>query len=202
MLNYAQAIHKDSGKLVQVANDIYATPFWNEDFCKGLVEYLEYNKDLFKISDDGYKIAQLSMSYLSKVLTIQMLEHHYKSCILGAAKYFLEENFEGYMDPVFLRYSTEENSTIKLALHNDVSRLSTLVKLNDGYEGGETVFPRQKYSSVELPVGYVLIWPGMVTHPHEVKPITAGTKHALTIWTYPPAWNAPTGINRNEIVRD
>jgi hypothetical protein len=201
MLNYAQAIHKDSGKLIEVANDIYATPFWNEDFCNGLVGYLEHNPQLFtQSSKDGYKIKELNMSYLSKVLTIDMLKHHYKSCVQEVAKYFLEESFDGYIDPTILRYSTEKQDTTKLALHTDTSTLSSLLKLNSKYDGGETIFPRQKYSSVDLPVGYILMWPGIITHPHEVNEITAGTKYSLSIWTYPPTWSAPTGISKKEIV--
>jgi hypothetical protein len=201
MLNYAQAIHKDSGKLVQVANDIYATPFWTEQFCNDFVGYLENNYDLFSVNTtDEYKISEVNVSYLSKVMTIQMLKHHYKSCILEVSKYFLEDNFDGYMDPFIIRYSTKVNDTTKLALHNDVSRISSVLKLNNKYTGGETVFPRQQYSVADLPVGYVLIWPGQVTHPHRVNPVTEGTKYSLSIWTYPPTWNAPTGINRNEIV--
>jgi hypothetical protein len=201
MFNYAQAAHKDSGKLIQVSTDIYATPFWTEQFCNEFVEYLENNYDLFSINTaDAYNMSEVNVSYLSKVMTIQMLKHHYKSCILEVAKYFLEEDFDGYIDPSIIRYSTKANDTIKLALHNDISGISSVLKLNNRYTGGETVFPRQQYSAADLPVGYVLIWPGRVTHPHKVNPVTEGTKYSLAIWTYPPTWNAPTGINRNEIV--
>jgi hypothetical protein len=33
-----------------------------------------------------------------------------------------------------------------------------------------------------VPVGALLAWPSLVTHPHESTPLVSGVKHSLTIW--------------------
>ena len=38
------------------------------------------------------------------------------------------------------------------------------------------------------PVGSLLAWPSLVTHPHETAPLRAGVKYGLTVWfDLPPA---------------
>jgi hypothetical protein len=61
------------------------------------------------------------------------------------------------------------------------SRRAT-VRLNDGYDGAELRFPRQRYDNSAQPVGSMLAWPSLVTHPHETAPLRAGVKYGLTIW--------------------
>jgi predicted 2-oxoglutarate/Fe(II)-dependent dioxygenase YbiX len=56
------------------------------------------------------------------------------------------------------------------------------VKLNDNYEGALLDFPRQNFTNAQLPVGSLLAWPSLVTHPHGSTPITSGVKYSLTIW--------------------
>ena len=33
-----------------------------------------------------------------------------------------------------------------------------------------------------MPVGSLLVWPSLVTHPHETAPLRRGVRHGLTIW--------------------
>jgi hypothetical protein len=33
-----------------------------------------------------------------------------------------------------------------------------------------------------VPVGSLLAWPSLVTHPHQTLPLTGGIKYGLTIW--------------------
>ena len=79
-----------------------------------------------------------------------------------------------------------------LRLHHDVAQVSGSVRLNDGYEGGELVFPRQEVSNGSLPVGRLLAWPSLVTHPHAAEPVRRGVKYGLTIWFEVPGVAAPT----------
>jgi predicted 2-oxoglutarate/Fe(II)-dependent dioxygenase YbiX len=60
--------------------------------------------------------------------------------------------------------------------------VSGSVKLNDGYTGAELEFSRQHFTNASLPVGTLLVWPSLVTHPHRSTPITSGTKYSLTLW--------------------
>ena len=62
------------------------------------------------------------------------------------------------------------------------SQVSASVKLDDDHEGAELRFPRQGVDNTDVPVGALLAWPSLVTHPHEVAPLRRGVKHGLTIW--------------------
>ena len=60
--------------------------------------------------------------------------------------------------------------------------LGSLHGWHDGYTGAELEFPRQGYSNANLPVGTLLAWPSLVTHPHRSTPLLSGTKYSLTLW--------------------
>ena len=50
------------------------------------------------------------------------------------------------------------------------------------YAGAALAFPRQGYDNTDQPIGSLLVWPSLVTHPHEATQLASGTKYALTIW--------------------
>ena len=60
---------------------------------------------------------------------------------------------------------------------------SCSVKLNDDYEGATLYWPRQDVSNADIPIGKMILFPGMVTHGHYVSPLTSGTKYSATFWT-------------------
>ena len=64
------------------------------------------------------------------------------------------------------------------------------IKLNDNYEGADLEFPLQGFSNGSMPVGSVLAWPSLVTHPHQTNQLVSGVKYALTIWCELPAYVA------------
>ena len=99
-----------------------------------------------------------------------------------------------------MRYNHKDDIVNNLRLHNDISGISSLIKLNNNFEGGETVFPRQNIDTKDMPVGHILIWPGQVTHPHKVNPVTNGIKYSLTIWALPVAWTNHNVVYVNEIL--
>ena len=54
-----------------------------------------------------------------------------------------------------------------LRIHHDVAQVSGSIKLNEGYTGADLVFPRQVFDNSAVAVGSMLVWPSLVTHPHE-----------------------------------
>ena len=84
-------------------------------------------------------------------------------------------------DAFVMKYTVDTQRS--LALHNDASLVTASVKLNDDYEGAELVFPRQKKTNKDVPVGEAILFPGQVTHGHKCEELTSGTKYSLTIWT-------------------
>lgn len=61
--------------------------------------------------------------------------------------------------------------------------ISVVGYLNDGFEGGETYFDRQKVK-VKPEAGAVLLFPSYFTHPHESLPVLKGEKYAFTSWLF------------------
>ena len=59
-------------------------------------------------------------------------------------------------------------------LCNERSRGGSLSRLQ--------VTPFQGYDNSAQPVGSLLAWPSLVTHPHEANQLTRGVKYGLTIW--------------------
>jgi|TARA_B110000914_G_C15516528_1_gene473931 hypothetical protein len=74
-------------------------------------------------------------------------------------------------------YTTDRQS--HLSLHHDRSHLTLVIKLNDEFSGGGTWFPKyQKLINPEV-VGTAALHPGMVTHQHGARPITAGKRYII-----------------------
>ena len=67
-------------------------------------------------------------------------------------------------------------------MHHDVAQVSASIKLNNEYAGAELEFPRQDFTNADVPVGDLLVWPSLVTHPHASRPLKSGVKYSLTIW--------------------
>jgi len=63
-----------------------------------------------------------------------------------------------------------------------VAQVSASVRLNDGYAGGALEFPRQGFNNASTPVGTLVAWPSLVTHPHRSVPVRRGVKYSLTVW--------------------
>lgn len=59
--------------------------------------------------------------------------------------------------------------------------VSAILYLNDDYEGGGLVFPRQDVE-VKPDAGSMILFPSFGTHPHEALPVTKGTKYAVVTW--------------------
>ena len=88
--------------------------------------------------------------------------------------------FFGLQDAFIIKYHS--TGTAELRLHHDLAQISGSVKLNSDYTGAELEFPRQNYTNADVPIGTLLAWPSLVTHPHRSTPITSGTKYSLTLW--------------------
>jgi predicted 2-oxoglutarate/Fe(II)-dependent dioxygenase YbiX len=60
--------------------------------------------------------------------------------------------------------------------------LSISILLNHGYKGGELSFWQDKHQFRYLCAGDGVVFPSNLCFPHEVKPVTEGTRYALVVW--------------------
>jgi hypothetical protein len=195
MINYNQGIHPDTGKLELIKDDIFITPFFTKEFCKELVDVCKFYDDRFKWdpSVDPYPNHELHLTDISRFAFEDYVRHYNSMLCPTLEKEFLMNCVWGFYSPFINRYTMNTQRTSKL--HNDTSNISMVIKLNDDYTGGELEFPRQKITNRDIPVGYGLVWPGQVSHPHQVLELTAGTKYSFVSWTWPDMWSDPKGIH-------
>lgn len=183
LLGYVDAIDApsdSSADAAPVADDMVALPFWTPSFCDLVVRAAEATGAFAPDDDDPVPGHEVSLATISPLL-FQAVERDIGRRIWPRLQtvWPLVE-YCGLRDAFVIRYRPDEQRALRL--HQDVAQVSAAVRLNDGYEGASLRFPRQGYDNAELPVGTLLAWPSLVTHPHEAEPITAGVKYSLTIW--------------------
>ena len=180
LLTYAGAVDTPHGEAMEeVAADIVQAPFWTPEFCAAVVraaELVGFEPD----PDDPVPGHEVSLATISPVLFGAVQED------IGVRIWPQLQNvwplieYRGLRDAFVIRYRVGEQESLRL--HQDIGQISATVRLNDGYEGAALAFPRQAYDNAQQPIGSLLAWPSLVTHPHEATRLTSGVKYALTIW--------------------
>lgn len=179
LLGYVDAVDPSVEHPVAVAPDVYQLPFWTPSFCDLVVRAAEavgFAPD----PDDPVPGHEVSLAAISPAL-FGAVERDIGMRVWPQlqAEWPLIE-YRGLRDAFVIRYRAGEQESLRL--HQDIAQVSATVRLNDDHEGAELAFPRQGYSNRDQPVGTLLAWPSLVTHPHEASPLVSGTKYALTIW--------------------
>jgi predicted 2-oxoglutarate/Fe(II)-dependent dioxygenase YbiX len=81
-----------------------------------------------------------------------------------------------------LRYETGQFYTTHTDSFKGAPRaVSCSFVLNDDYEGGEFAFFNRELI-YKLPKGSVLMFPSNFMYPHEVMPVTRGTRYSIVTW--------------------
>lgn len=178
ILGYVDAVPGDEG-LTELGPELYVVPFWTPGFCAAIVRaasLVGFSPD----PDDPVPGHEVSLATISPVLFAHLQDD------LGARIWpQLQQvwpliDYHGVRDAFVIRYAAGEQE--ELRLHHDIAQVSGSVKLDDGFEGSQLRFPRQGVDNADVPVGSLLVWPSLVTHPHETAPLTGGVRHGLTIW--------------------
>ena len=185
--DYSGAIHPDFGDYT-IKDDIIITPLWTEEFCKQMIDLVESRPD---VMEKSYDDAQMFPLNELNVDLLRQFASHYKSGILRMLKKEWMLRFShprvdipGLFTPFFLRYRMDQCR--ELGLHTDSGIVSMSLKCNSDYEGCDLTLPRQKFSAKDVPVGHAIFWPGLLTHPHYVTPLTSGIKYSFSSFACPP----------------
>lgn len=170
---------RDDGPAQMVAPEILRMACWTPEFCAALVEAA----DAVGVAADPHDPVpgeEVSLARISPVLFAHV-ERDMGTRIwpLITAHWPLAE-YRGINDAFVIRYEPGRQESLRL--HHDVAQVSGSVRLNDGYQGAVLEFPRQSFDTAQIPVGDLVVWPSLVTHPHQGTPIRSGVKYALTIW--------------------
>jgi hypothetical protein len=169
------------GPAKMIAPEILRVPFWHPEQCATIVRESEAVNAWGSDPEDPVPGMEVSLATISPVL-FEHVERHLEERVVPALREFWPEfAWTGVHDAFVIKYAAGSEVT-SLALHHDVAQLSGSVRLNTGFEGGALEFPRQDWSNADVPIGDLIVWPSLVTHPHRGAPVTRGVKYALTIW--------------------
>jgi hypothetical protein len=175
----------EADEVVEIGPDLLTVPFWTPEMCAAVVRAAEAVGGFAPQPDDPVPGHEVSLAVISPRLYAALEED------LGMRLWpLLREvwpliDYHGLRDAFVIRYDMEGQR--ELPIHHDIAQVSASMKLNDGYDGAELEFPRQGVTNADLPVGSLLVWPSLVTHPHRTLPLRSGVKYGLTIWFELPA---------------
>jgi hypothetical protein len=170
--------------VTEVAPDIVLVPCWTRSFCQAVVRAA----DLVGFTphpDDPVPGHEVSLAAISPRLYATVEEDLGRRIWPSLRTVWPLVEYHGLRDAFVIRYSAGEQEHLRR--HHDIAQISATIRLNDDYDGAELRFPRQRYDNAGQPVGSLLAWPSLVTHPHETMPLRRGVKYGLTIWFELPA---------------
>ena len=163
-----------------IGNEVLVVPFWTPTFCATLIRAAEAVGAFEPQPDDPVPGHEVSLAVISPRLFEQV------EVDLGVRIWPQLQvvwpyiDYHGLRDVFVIRYAMGEQEHLRM--HHDIAQVSASVKLNEGYEGAVLDFPRQGVTNESAAVGEMIVWPSLVTHPHQATPLRSGVKYGLTIW--------------------
>ena len=171
----------------------------SSDFCDEIVREYENSDDWVPGTVNDYNIAQsrkCEAVYLSTDPVIEKNQEVRKNIddrlfrVVNDSleKYMKKYNALGYINVegdtgyILLKYKIDDYVREHVDTYAVEHRtLSCSIILNDDYEGGEISFFNDKARPF-LKKGDMLIFPSGFTYPHQVLPVTSGTRYAVITW--------------------
>jgi hypothetical protein len=169
-----------------VADEIVEMPFWTPEFCLTIVRAAEAIGAWTPDEHDPVPGNEVSLAAVSPRLFAHVEDHLAAHVMPLLNEVWPVAEFAGVQDAFVIKYVPGVGA---LRLHHDVAQMSASVRLVDGYVGGALEFPRQNFVNSSVPVGHLLVWPSLVTHPHVAAPVSDGVKYGLTVWFAIPGQN-------------
>jgi hypothetical protein len=179
LFGYSGAIPFEAG-VDEVGADLYAVPFWTPEFARLVIRAAEAVDAWGSDDVDPVPGHEVSLATISPRLFAHVEDHVAAVVVPAMRQHWPLLEYHGLRDAFVIRYEAGEQEGLRL--HHDVAQVSGSVRLSDDHEGGTLVFPRQGVSNEAIPVGRLLLWPSLVTHPHAAAPVTRGVKYGLTLW--------------------
>lgn len=173
------------GGVEKLGDDMIIVDFLSQGHCEDLIAISEKHNGWEPLPGDKHPAQEIRMKELGQW---KELEKHWSSCIEPIAeKYWSPMTMSGLRDAFTMKYTMDTQRN--LTFHTDASLVTGSVKLNDDYEGASLIFPRQKVTNDDIPVGKALLFPGQVTHGHYVNDLQSGVKYSLTMWSKRGSWD-------------
>ena len=162
-----------------IGDEMLLIDYMTPSMCDDLIDIADGDGEWDSLEDDDFPAQEIRLKKLG--LWDEMKKHWEESIYPIVHSFWYPTKMFGIRDAFVLRYSMDTQT--QLNLHCDASLVTGSVKLNDNYEGADLVFPRQKFSNKDVPVGKCILFPGQLTHGHECQELISGVKYSLTIWS-------------------
>lgn len=175
--------------------------FYEDKLCKAAVKSLKKAEwkthEFYNYESDSKKSYnnELSVSW-TQIPEFEEINNR----VWSAIERYILKDFESFSDwfggwngYTRIRFNKYDKKT-QMKLHCDhihsmfdgqrkgVPTITVLGCLNNNYEGGELMmFGDHK---IDLPAGAVVVFPSNFMYPHEVKPVTKGTRYSFVSWVW------------------
>jgi hypothetical protein len=172
--------------VTMVGQDLLVIPCWTPQFCDTVIRAAEALGAFEPQPDDPVPGHEVSLAVISPRLFETVQADFGERIWPQLQTVWPYVDYYGLRDAFVIRYAPGEQESLRI--HHDVAQVSGSIKLNEGYSGASLVFPRQQFDNSSLAVGEMLVWPSLVTHPHETGQLDDGIKYALTVWFELPSF--------------
>ena len=169
-----------------IGNEVLVVPFWTPTFCATLIRAAEAVGAFEPQPDDPVPGHEVSLAVISPRLFEQVEVDLGVRIWPQLRTVWPYIDYHGLRDVFVIRYAMGEQEHLRM--HHDIAQVSASAKLNEGYEGAVLDFPRQQVTNESAAVGELVVWPSLVTHPHQATPLRSGVKYGLTIWFELPSF--------------
>lgn len=168
------------GPVEVVGPEMLQFPCWTPEFCRALVRAAEAVGGFAPSPDDPVPGHEVSLAAISPALFSAVQDDFGSRLWPRVQQVWPLVDYCGIRDVFVIRYAVGEQESLRL--HHDVAQVSASIRLSDDHDGAELWFPRQGVDNAAQPIGSMLAWPSLVTHPHEARPLRSGVKYAATVW--------------------
>ena len=163
-----------------VGDEVLALPFWTPTFCATVIRAAEAIGAFEPQPDDPVPGHEISLALISPRLFEQVEIDLGRRIWPQLQTVWPYIDYHGLRDVFVIKYAMGQQEHLRM--HHDIAQVSASVKLNEGYEGAVLDFPRQGVTNESAGIGEMIVWPSLVTHPHQATPLRSGVKYGLTIW--------------------
>lgn len=157
--------------------NIYTIPAFTEEFCDFIIDEAESCNCWTVDRHESYPTTDMVLRTIGLGETYhEILKKYFWP--LSAKIFKLEE--ESWLDMNSENFIARYHpyGQYHLSLHHDASQITTVVTLNEDFEGGGTYFPNQN-AKLKGKKGDVSIHPGQITHWHGGLPVEAGQRYII-----------------------
>lgn len=172
--------------LTELGPEIYSVPFWTPEYCATIIRAAEAIGAFELQPHDPVPGHEISLAVISPKL-FEAVEIDLGVRIWPQLQQpWPYIDYHGLRDVFVIKYEmgVQEN----LRMHHDVAQVSASMKLNDGYDGALLDFPRQGVTNESSAIGDLVVFPSLVTHPHQATPLRSGVKYGLVVWFELPSF--------------